>query len=57
MKHLLMEKGMWGLVDGSEVLAVDAMAAAQAFFRSRLLKRSITFRLLMITLGVVLYTS
>ena len=56
MKHLLMARGMWGLVDGSEVLADDATAAAQAFIRSKLLKRSITLPLLMITLGAELYT-
>ena len=56
MKHLLMARGMWGLVDGSEVLADDATAAAQAFIRSKLLKLSITLPLLMITLGAILYT-
>ena len=38
MKHLLLAKGLWGLVDGSEVLADDATTAAQALFRSRLQK-------------------
>ena len=38
MKHLLMAKGIWGLVDGSEVLAHDATPAAQALYRSRLQK-------------------
>ena len=38
MKHLLMAKGIWGLVDGSEVLAHDAMPAAQALYWSRLQK-------------------
>ena len=38
MKHLLMVKGIWGLVDGSEVLAHDATAATQALYRSRLQK-------------------
>ena len=33
-----MAKGMWGLEDGSEVLADDATAAAQGLLRSRLLK-------------------
>ena len=30
MKHLLLAKGLWGLVDGSETLAEDANAAAHA---------------------------
>ena len=38
MKHLLMVKGIWGLVDGSEVLAHDATPAAQALYRSWLQK-------------------
>ena len=38
MKHLLMAKGIWGLVDGSEVFAHDATPAAQALYRSRLQK-------------------
>ena len=56
MNHLLMARGMWGLVDGSEVLADDATAAVQAFIRSKLLKRSITLPLLMISIDAVLYT-
>ena len=35
MKHLLMAKGLWNLVDGSEVLASEATAAA-ALLQSRL---------------------
>ena len=38
MKHLLLAKGLWGLVDGSAVLADDATAAVQDLFRSRLQK-------------------
>ena len=32
MKHLLLAKGLWGLVDGTEVLVEDANAQAQAKF-------------------------
>ena len=35
MKHLLMAKGLWNIVDGSEVLASEATAAAAALFQSR----------------------
>ena len=38
MKHLLMAKGLWSLIDGSEVLASEASAAAEALFQSRLHK-------------------
>ena len=39
MKHLLMAKELWSLVDGSaEVLASEATAAAAALFQSRLHK-------------------
>ena len=32
MKHLLMAKELWSLVDGSEVLASEASVAAVALF-------------------------
>ena len=35
MKHLLTAKGLWSLIDGSEVLASEASAAAEALFQSR----------------------
>ena len=38
MKHLLLAKGLWGLVEGSEVLEDDATTTAQALYRSRLQK-------------------
>ena len=38
MKHLLLAKGLWGLVEGSEVLADDAMTTTQVLYRSRLQK-------------------
>ena len=37
-KHLLMAKGLWSLVDGSEVLASEASVAAVALFQSQLHK-------------------
>ena len=38
MKHLLLAKGLRGLVEGSEVLEDDATTTAQALYRSRLQK-------------------
>ena len=38
MKHLLMAKGLWSLVDGSEALASEASVATVALFQSRLHK-------------------
>jgi hypothetical protein len=35
MKHLLLTKGLWNVVDGTEVLADDATAAARAEFVKR----------------------
>ena len=38
MKHLLLAKGLWGLVEGSEVLADNVMTTTQVLYRSRLQK-------------------
>ena len=38
MRHFLMAKGLWGAVEGSEVLADDATAAVQAPYHTRLQK-------------------
>ena len=38
MKHLLMAKGLWNLVDGSEVLTTKATATAAALFQLQLHK-------------------
>ena len=38
MKHLLLAKGLWSLVDGSEVLATEASVAVVALCQSRLQK-------------------
>ena len=35
MRHLLLAKGLWGVVDGMEVLRGDATAQAQAEFQSK----------------------
>ncbi len=36
MRHLLLAKGLWGLVDGSEGLGPDASDAVQSEFQQRL---------------------
>ena len=38
MKHLLIAKGLWSLIEVSEVLASEASVAAEALFQSRLHK-------------------
>ncbi len=35
MRHLLLAKGLWGHVDGSETLTGDASAAVQAEFKQK----------------------
>ena len=57
MKHLLMAKGLWGLVDGSEVLVSEASAAAEALFRSRLQKAFSTIVLWIESAQLYLVTS
>ena len=57
MKHLLMAKGLWNLVDGSEVLASEATAAAAALFQSRLHKAFSTIVLAMDSAQLYLVTS
>ena len=57
MKHLLMVKGLWNLVDGSEVLASEATAAAAALFQSRLHKAFSTIVLAMDSAQLYLVTS
>ena len=58
MKHLLMAKGLWNLVDGSEVLASEATAAAAAaLFQSRLQKAFSTIVLAMDSAQLYLVTS
>ena len=53
MKHLLMAKGLWNLVDGSEVLASEAAAA---LFESRLHKAFSTIVLAMDSAQLYLVT-
>ena len=57
MEHLLMAKGLWGLVDGSEVLADEASAAVKALFRSRLQKAFSTIVLAIESTQLYLVTS
>ena len=57
MKHLLMAKGLWNLVDGSEVLASEATAAATALFQSWLHKAFSTIVLAMDSAQLYLVTS
>ena len=57
MKHLLMAKGLWGLVDGSEVLAKEASAVAEALYRSRLQKAFSTIVLVIESAQLYLVTS
>ena len=57
MKHLLLAKGLWGLVDGSEVLADDATTTVQALFRSRLQKAFSTIALAIDSAQLYLITS
>ena len=57
MKHLLLAKGLWDLVDGSEVLADDATTTVQAIFRSRLQKAFSTIALAIDSAQLYLITS
>ena len=57
MKHLLLAKGLWGLVDGTEVLADDATTTVQALFRSRLQKAFSTIALAIDSAQLYLITS
>ena len=57
MKHLLMAKGLWSLIDGSEVLASEASAAAEALFQSQLHKAFSTIVLAIDSAQLYLVTS
>ena len=57
MKHLLMVKGLWSLVDGSEVLATEASVAAVALFQSQLHKAFSTIVLAIDSSQLYLVTS
>ena len=57
MKHLLMAKRLWNLVDGSEVLASGASAAVEALFQSRLHKAFSTIVLAINSAQLYLVTS
>lgn len=57
MKHLLLAKGLWGLVEGSEVLAHDATPTAQTLYQSRLQKTFSTIVLAIDSAQLYLITS
>ena len=57
MKHLLMAKGLWSLVDGSEVLADGASEEGVALFHSRLHKAFSTIILAIDSAQLYLVTS
>ena len=57
MKHLLMAKELWSLVDGSEILASEATAAAAALFQSWLHKAFSTIVLAIDSAQLYLVTS
>ncbi len=57
MKHLLLAKGLWRLVDGSQTLAADATAQAKAEFEQRQEKAFSTLVLSMNSSQIYLVTS
>ena len=57
MKHLLMAKGLWSLLDGSEVVASEVSVAAVALFHSRLHKAFSTIVLAIDSFQLYLVTS
>ena len=57
MRHLLMAKGLWKYVDGSEVLAEDATDRARAEFREKLQKALSTIVMAITTPQLYLVTS
>ena len=57
MKHLLLAKELWGMVDGSEALTEEATAAARAEFQKRSQKAFSTLVLAIGTSQLYLVTS
>ena len=57
MKHLLLAKGLWGLVDETEILANDANEQAQAEFQQKTLKAFSTIVLAISSSQLYLVTS
>lgn len=57
MKHLLLGKGLWGLVDGTETLAEGANAAAHADFQKQLQRAYSTIVLAISTAYLYLVTA
>ena len=57
MQHLLLTKGLWGYVDGSETLREDASAQQQADFRKASQKAFSTIVMAISTSQLYLITS
>ena len=57
MRHLLLAKGLWGYVDGTEVLADNANAQTQSEFRKRSQRAFSTIVLAISTPQLYLVTS
>ena len=57
MKHLLLAKELWGVVDGSETLAEGATAAVRSEFQKRSQKAFSTLALAIVTSQLYLVTS
>ena len=57
MRHLLLAKGFWGLVDGTEVLAESANAQAQTEFQRKSQRAFSTIVLAISTQQLYLITS
>ena len=57
MRHLLLAKGLWGCVDGSEVLPEDAAAPARAEFEKKEQRAFSTIALAISTSHLYLITS
>ena len=57
MRHLLLAKGLWGLVDGTEVLADDMNEQVQAVFQQKTLKAFSTIILAIRSLQLYLVMS
>ena len=57
MRHLLLAKGLWGLVDGTEILAESANAQAQTEFQRKSQRAFSTIVLAISTQQLYLITS
>ena len=57
MRHLLLAKGLWGIIDGTEVLADDASPQVQAEFEKKSPRAFLTIVLVICTSQIYLVTS